>query len=125
MIKQGFPATGIPFVAPDGTISTTWYLLLQSLWQRTGSGKGIDTVLAINNIAAAADDLALALGSESAAVPPTVSSALSSLQQSVADLSVLIAATDSVRQPVSDPLALMHDVMRSPVPDPFYPLLLT
>lgn len=38
--QQGFPQVTLPFVSQTGQITQTWYQLLISLWNRTGSGSG-------------------------------------------------------------------------------------
>lgn len=42
-IKQGFPSINTPVAGPNGGFSNAWYLLLSSLWQRTGDATGVDT----------------------------------------------------------------------------------
>ena len=52
-LKQGMPQQSVPFLASNGTISTVWYPLIVSLYERTGSAQGVDVTVVQTTVTAA------------------------------------------------------------------------
>lgn len=107
-IKQGFPSIQAPAITPSGGFSNAWYLLLASLWQRTGNADGVDVSLVAAE-AASAQAAATAAEAAATAAQAAVNSRVSKAGDTMTGLLVLsadpTAALGAVTKQYADAIA--------------------